>query len=288
MTALDIGAVNPGRDGADAAIRAKPLWRIEELGAFLEDAVAAGERRRLVVVGGGAAGTECALNITARPGLGALEVVILEPGEQLVPSLPSRLSTWAASTLKERGATVQFGTRARGVEDGGVVLDSGAVLEADAVFWATGSVGAPLLRKSGLEVDAKGFARVDPGLRSSDPRVFVAGDSATVAGFEDLPKIGVHAVKHGPTLRENVSQTLAGLARGSDPASVALAPFRPYPVAPLMLSTGTPEAWWTAGPLALRGRPALRLKHAIDRRWIDRYRDGASYGGRWDTAAARR
>jgi NADH dehydrogenase FAD-containing subunit len=145
-----------------------------------------------------------------------------------------------------------------------------------------------MLRDAGLEVTDRGFACVNRGLRSSDPRVFVAGDSATVDGLEDLQKIGVHAVKHGPTLRENVSQVLAALARGDDPASATLAPFRPYPAAPLMLSTGEPEAWWTVGPIALRGRPALRLKHAVDRRWIDQYRDGASYHGRWDARAPSR
>ncbi|MGB3542669.1 NAD(P)/FAD-dependent oxidoreductase [Rubrivirga sp.] len=282
---VDVGSVNPGRGAAGSAIRAKPLWRIEKLGAFLE--VASGGRRKLVVVGGGAAGTECALNITARPGLDGLEVVVVEPGDRLCPRLPDRLGTWAASTLRDRGATIEFGARAESVQDGTVVLEDGRRLEADAVLWATGSVGHPMLRDAGLEVTDRGFARVDPGLRSSDARVFVAGDSATINGLEDLPKIGVHAVKHGPTLRENVSQTLATLARGDDPVRATLAPFRPYPVAPLMLSTGTDQAWWTAGPVALRGRPALRLKHAIDRRWIDEYRDGASYDGRWDALAPR-
>ncbi len=284
VVAFDIGAVNPGRDDADGAIRAKPLWRIERLGAFLDEETRA--ERRLVIVGGGAAGVECALNVTARCGR-RLAVVIVEPGDRLCPSLPARLGRGVEKTLRARGAEVRFGARAESASEAGVRLDTDEVLDADAVLWATGSVGPPLFRESGLPVTEEGFAQVDRGLRSvGDGRVFVAGDSAAVAGMEGLKRVGVHAVKQGSVLRENVGQALAALRRGQDPGAVPLRPFRPYPVAPLLVSTGEPEAWVAAGPLAVRGGAWLRLKHAVDRRWIDRYRDGASYGGRWDARSA--
>ncbi|WP_420456995.1 NAD(P)/FAD-dependent oxidoreductase [Rubrivirga sp.] len=286
LVAFDIGALNPGRDDADHAVRTKPLWRIAELGRFLDKTAADGDARCLVVVGGGAAGTETALNVTARPGLGGLSVTVVEPGDRLCPELPARVGDWAAETLRQRGATVRLGTRAQGTDPEGVRLD-GETLPADAVLWATGSVGPPLFVEAGLTVTDRGFARVDRGLRSvDDGRVFVAGDSASVAGHEDLARIGVHAVKQGPVLRENVDQALRALAAGQDPAAVPLRPFRPYPVSPLLVSTGGPSAWWVAGPVAVRAHAVLRLKHAVDRRWIDRYRDGASYDGRWDARAA--
>ena len=77
VVAFDIGAVNPGRADAEAAVWTKPLWRIEALGRFLDEA--GGARRHLVIVGGGAAGTETALNVTARPDLHGLSVTVLEP-----------------------------------------------------------------------------------------------------------------------------------------------------------------------------------------------------------------
>ena len=284
VVAFDVGAVNPGREDAGDAVRAKPLWRIGRLAETIAEAERA--PRRLVVVGGGAAGTECALNLTARPDL-RLSVTVVEPGDRLAPSLPRRLSRAVERTLRERGAELRFGARAASASDAGVVLESGERLAADAVLWATGSAGPPLFRRAGLAVTDDGFARVDRGLRArGDGRVFVAGDAATVDGLEGLQKIGVHAVKHGPVLRENVGRVLAALGRGQDPARVPLRPFRPYPVAPLLVSTGAPEAWLAVGPVAVRGGPLLRLKHAVDRRWIDRYRDGASYTGRWDAAAA--
>ncbi len=155
------------------------------------------------------------------------------------------------------------------------------------MLWATGSVGPDLFRAAGLPTTDAGFARVSAGLQSSgDPRVFVAGDSAAVAGHEDLQRIGVHAVKQGPVLRENVGRAVRALQADRSLDSLDLQPFRPYPAAPLILSTGESAAWYVVGPLAVRGAPMLRLKHAVDRRWIDAYRAPASYDGHWDARAA--
>lgn len=285
LVAFDVGAVNPGHPGGDA-IHTKPLHRIEELGAFL--AVPDPGPRQLVVVGGGAAGVEVALNVTARPDVRGLRVVVVEPSGRLVGSLPRQVGEWALRALRERGASVRLGTEVEAVEGDAVRLQGGEHVLADAVLWATGSVGPRFLGASGLRTTESGFVRVGRGLRAlDDPRVFVAGDAAAVEGHERLPRIGVHAVKQGPTLRENVGRALGALRRRQPLADADLAPFRPYPAAPLILSTGQHTAWFAVGPVAWHGRAALRLKHAVDRRWIDQYRPPASYRGHWDARAAR-
>ncbi|MDT0632470.1 FAD-dependent oxidoreductase [Rubrivirga sp. S365] len=286
LVAFDVGAVNPG--DADGAIHTKPLHRVEALGRFLDAAAQdPSGPRRLVVVGGGAAGVETALNVTARPDLPALRVVVLEPGERLVSSLPERVGAWAACVLRERGADVRLGARVEQSDAGGVRLARGERIGADAVLWATGSVGPDWLGAAGLSVTDKGLVRVGPGLRSvDDARVFVAGDAAAVAGHEGLARIGVHAVKQGPTLRENVGRVARALGRGGAPDAVDLEPWRPYPAAPLVLSTGGRAAWYAVGPLALKGGAFLRLKHGVDRRWIDQYRAPDTYRHRWDDRAA--
>ena len=286
VVAFDVGAVNPG--DPDGAIHTKPLHRIEALGAFLDDAArSGGAGRRLAVVGGGAAGVETALNVTARPDLPALGVVVLEPGGRLLSSLPERVGAWAHRVLRERGAEVRLGARVAHVDADGVRLEGGEATDADAVLWATGSVGPAFLAEAGLSVTGKGFVRVERSLRSvDDPRVFVAGDGAAVAGHEDLARIGVHAVKQGPTLRENVGRAVRALGRGGAPGAAELEPWRPYPAAPLVLSTGRHTAWYAVGPVALKGRSFLRLKHGVDRRWIDRYRAPDTYDAHWDDRAA--
>lgn len=288
LVAFDVGAVNPHEDRADGAILTKPLHQIESLGEFLDAAARGDADRRLVIVGGGAAGAEVALNVTARRGLDRLHVSVVEPADRLVSGLPERMGAWAAATLRQRGAEVRLGATVAEADESGVRLQSGEGLPADAVLWATGSVGPDLFREAGLRTTTTGFARVDGGLRSlDDARVFVAGDSAAVEGHEDLRRIGVHAVKQGPVLRENVGRVVRALAEEQSPMSVELQPFRPYPAAPLILSTGEHAAWYAVGPLAVRGGPLLRLKHAVDRRWIDRYRPPpTTYDGLWDARAA--
>jgi NADH dehydrogenase FAD-containing subunit len=147
-----------------------------------------------------------------------------------------------------------------------------AVLQADAVLWATGTVGAAFLRESGLPIGDRGFLRVTEQLRApTHPRIFAAGDCATIPDA-NLAKVGVHAVKQGPDLRANLDRTLHELQQsGSTPAASALTNFRPYPVTPLILSTGTRTGLWTAGPLWAASTSLLRLKHWIDRRWIRTY-----------------
>ncbi len=287
LVAFDVGAVNPSEDLAGGAIPTKPLHRVEALGAFLDDAARSDAGRRLVIVGGGAAGAEVALNVTARPGLGRLRTTVVEPSGRLASGLPERLGAWAADALRQRGADVRLGATAAGVDEAGVHLQGGETLPADAVLWATGSVGPDLFRAAGLQTTEAGFVRVGAGLRSlDDPHVFVAGDSAAVEGHESLRRIGVHAVKQGPVLRENVGRTARALVARQPPESVDLQPFRPYPAAPLILSTGEHTAWYALGPLAVHGGPMLRLKHAVDRRWIDAYRAPSTYEGHWDARAA--
>lgn len=275
---LDVGAVNPHAEAAAEAVHTKPLHAIERLGNALDAGIA-----RLVIVGGGAAGVETALNVTARHD--APRVTLLEPSDRLLAGMPARVGRWAEAELRQRGACVRLAARVLRADADAAVLADGTRLEADAVLWATGSAGAPWLAASGLPADARGFVRVRPTLQvEGDADTFAAGDVAVVAGHERLPRIGVHAVKQGPTLAANVARRLDALG-GS--RARPLAPFRPYPVAPLILSTGTPEAWYVARAAALRGRWALGLKHAVDRRWMRRYAVRPLSRGRlWDLAHA--
>ena len=111
--------------------------------------------------------------------------------------------------LEQRGVTLLLSTRADSAEAGCVKLRDGARLSADCVLWATGTTGPPLFRAAGLPVDPEGFLRVADTMQCpSATWLFAAGDCATLAGHPALKKIGVHAVKQGPTLRANVDAAL--------------------------------------------------------------------------------
>lgn len=267
VVAIDVGSRTRGAEAAEHAVHAKPLHRIEALLDF----VARGEGR-MVIVGGGAAGVEVALNVSARsPGVA---LTLVEPGDRLLPALPRGMGRRAERTLRARGTTVCLGAAAAGTTPEGVRLADGALLPADAVLWATGPAAPSFLAEGGLPTDACGFVRVLPTLHVVGvPGVFAAGDCASVLGMEHLKKIGVHAVKQGPTLRRNLGRALEAVAHGESVADARYEAFRPYAAAPLILSTGEGDGWWTAGPVWLHGKAMLRLKHLVDLRWLRHYAD---------------
>ncbi len=290
LAAFDIGARNPGV--ADGAIRTKPLHHVTRLGALLAD-LEAGRRSslRLLIAGGGAAGVEVALNLSARfagPDRPALHLTVVEATDRLLPAFPEAMSRFATDLLHGRGVTVRTQERIVDLTPAEAVLERHGTLPVDAALWATGTVGPALFREAGLPCDPRGFLRVRPTLQSpADPRLFAAGDCAVLQGYEHLPRVGVHAVKQGPTLRGNLYRTARLLQQGRPPSGDDLAPFRPYPAAPLILSTGAPTALWVSGAVWLHGRPFLRLKHLLDRRWIRRYNPAAWGGTRlWQMADA--
>lgn len=66
----------------------------------------------------------------------------------------------------------------------GVILEDGEQLPADAVLLAMGYLpNSELARKSGLELNEKGFIKVDEYLRTSKPDVFAVGDCAEKKDF---------------------------------------------------------------------------------------------------------
>lgn len=294
VLALDVGGRNP--ELPDAAFPTKPLHRLPDVEARIRSVLADKHGAlSLCIVGGGAAGIELLLNVTARF-LGAgrstdLSATLIEATESLLPGFPTGMQQHVASVLSERGVDVRLNEHVTTVDGSGVTTRHAATgqdhrVQADTVLWATGVQGPPLLRDSALPLDARSFVRVTDTLQVHDhPRIFAAGDCATITGRESLAKVGVHAVKQGPDLAANLDRTVRTLRKtGILPDSSDLRRFRPYAVAPLILSTGTREGIWTAGDVWWRGTAALRLKHWVDRRWIRAYNDAWPA---WGTSLAR-
>jgi selenide,water dikinase len=274
LAALDIGAVPPGRP--HAAIPTKPLHGLQALDASMQAVFHdARTTRHLLMVGAGAAGVELSLNLSARlhraGKASQMKLTIVDQAERVLPRFPVGASRYVARLLRQRGVRLHLGTTVSPPQpDEGalrVALSGPAEdLVVDDVVWATGAAAPPLLQESDLPCTANGFVRVDRQLRvHGHPALFAAGDCAKVDGYADLARIGVHAVKQGPVLRDNITHALR------DRAGTARKTFKPYAVAPLILSTGTPRGLWIAGPLWVAGTPMLRLKHYVDRSWIQSY-----------------
>jgi selenide,water dikinase len=164
--------------------------------------------------------------------------------------------------LARRGIRVVENDAAVGVETDGARLASGERLAADAVFVVTEATAPHWLTYTGLTLDARGFVALAATLRSSDPRIFAAGDCATVLKHP-RPKSGVCAVRQGPPLAENLRRVL------SNDAPRPFVPQRRYLA---IIGTGDGRALATRGNWAVEGRWAWWWKDQIDRKWMGRYR----------------
>ena len=90
----------------------------------------------------------------------------------------------------------------------------------------------------------------------------MASGRTTLKDYPDTPKAGVYATRHGPILW----RSLLAAARGTPPPT-----YRPQEGFLSLLNTGDGRAILRYGPVHLWTRGAMRLKDAIDRRFMRRY-----------------
>ena len=134
---------------------------------------------RLAVVGAGWIGAELATAAAAR----GCQVTVVEGGPApLAAAIGAEVGGRTVPWYAAAGIELRTSVLVESVEDGGLALRGGGWIPADEVVTAVGvrpAVG--WLAGSGLALD-NGVA-VDPGLRTSAPNVFAAGDCAS---FESL------------------------------------------------------------------------------------------------------
>ncbi|MEI7055107.1 FAD-dependent oxidoreductase [Nocardioides sp. CCNWLW239] len=128
---------------------------------------------RVVLVGGGWIGLEVAASVTA---LGGTAVVLEAAAQPLLTVLGPTLAEHVADLHRRHGVEIHTETSVEAIEPGSVRTSAGEI-PADVVLVAVGAAPATALAAdAGLEV-GDGIV-VDERLRTSDPRVFAAGDVA--------------------------------------------------------------------------------------------------------------
>ncbi|KZM71002.1 NAD(P)/FAD-dependent oxidoreductase [Nocardia terpenica] len=163
----DVDSVAGVRDYAHTVATLADVERVRALGG------------RVAVVGGGATGIETAAELAeARPDLRVALVGAEEPGAWL--SVKARKHIRAA--FDRLGVEVHAGVKVVEVAPTGLRSADGGVIEAETVLWTTGFAVPRLAAAAGLAVDGRGRVLVDDALRSSDPNVYAAGDSAVIPG----------------------------------------------------------------------------------------------------------
>jgi dihydrolipoamide dehydrogenase len=145
----------------------------------------------VAIIGGGAVGVEFA---TFYRQMGA-EVTLLEALDRLVPLEDEEVSAVLLQALKRAGVDCRVGARVRGARAEAdcvtVELEGGSV-RAEKLLVAVGRGARSRdlgLEKAGIEVDERGFVKVDEWMRTSAPGVWAIGD--LVGGYQ-LAHAAVH------------------------------------------------------------------------------------------------
>ncbi|WP_305041154.1 FAD-dependent oxidoreductase [Geoalkalibacter sp.] len=264
VASFNVGSAIDGPSGSEEGPWLVPAKPIENL-YHAREAIRARRDRplRLVVVGGGAAGVEIAGNLwRLAQSCGARAEIFLIAGGGLLAQLPIRARELARRSLTHRGISVLEDERASALSTGAVQLASGSHLSCDLCFLASGVKPPPLFRQAGLAGPEDDGLLVGDCLQSiADPRIFGGGDCISLIG-EQLPRVGVHAVRQNPVLRRNL---LAALEERS------LHSFRPQKKFLLILNLGDDTGIACRGMFTGSGSGVLHLKHWIDRRFMQRF-----------------
>lgn len=223
------------------------------------------ETASVAVIGGGAAGIE--LVFAARQGLAAAGVrgarlSLLTGGGPVAPGYPGGVRRRILRQLHRQDITV-LPFACTGVDAQAVHMGPAGSLVCQLALLATGNHAPSWLQGSGLALGQQGHVAIDRFLQStSHPGVFAAGDVADRADHP-YPRSGVHAVRAGPALANNLRRAATGQP---------MQPHWPPQYTLNLLSCGTGLAVASWGPLAAGGRWAWRWKDRIDRAFVQRFR----------------
>ena len=176
-------------------------------GTLVRLAASAGQ---VLVAGGGLTGIETAAEIAER--FPALRITLATRG-RVGDGYSRRGAEHLRHSLGALGVTLKEDVEIREVLAGEAALSTGDAVPFDLCFWCGGFAAPPLLRESGLAVDAWGRVRVDAMLRAVGyPELFAAGDSAAApgAGSPAIRMGCVSALPMGAHAGGNASRQLLG------------------------------------------------------------------------------
>lgn len=165
--------------------------------------------------------------------------------------------------LKELGIKYMGGYHIKAVQEKGVLLDDGTVVECTVPIWATGAEPQQVTADSDLEM-LKGYFRVNKFLQStSHPNVFAGGDCITMEDYADKTfpsKAGVYAVREGPFIAQNLVNYVSGKP---------LQEYVPQTGFLALMMTGDEKAIGAKFGISFVGKWVWRLKDWIDFSFMD-------------------
>lgn len=245
---INVGAETTRFTSSNNSVPVKPMNELISLRERLKE----GGIKKLLIAGGGAAGAELALNISHPNSFADPEITILDKNSRLLSSFPQIASDNVTSILKSRAVQIHTNT-----------AFTPAMTDAyDAVIVAVGNRPGSQSITHSFSTGAGGRILTDDTLMvAGEKSIFAAGDTANVDG-QNYREIGVHAVKQGVILRQNIEALHMG---------EKLLSYSPYPFNPLIISDGSDHAFYVLKKFAFYGRWAAILKYILDMKWLEKY-----------------
>jgi NADH dehydrogenase FAD-containing subunit len=219
--------------------------------------------QHILIAGGGPAGVEISANtwrITRDHSINA-EITLIT-SNRLMEHFPIRIRRLCSESLQRKGIRIIEGNTVKAFENSTAVLGNGQRLPFSVAFLSVGIRPAPVFRNSGLATAEDGSLLVNAQLQSiSHPGVFGGGDCIHLDG-NPLPKVGVHAVKEGKLLCNNLISALEGRQ---------LASYKPQRHYMLIFNMGDGRGILWRKSLVVEGRFAFALKNYIDKGFMKKY-----------------
>jgi NADH:ubiquinone reductase (H+-translocating) len=175
-----------------------------------------------VVAGGGFAGVETVGSINdflkeALPYYPNLKpemvrVVLVHPGDFVLPELGEQLGRYASRKLAERGVEIFPNTKVNAVTRREVELSDGTRIESFTLVWTAGTSAHPLINQLDLPKD-RNRLKVSAAMGvEGHPGVWALGDCAVIpdegGGYQ--PPTAQHASREGKVLARNIIATIRG------------------------------------------------------------------------------
>jgi NADH:ubiquinone reductase (H+-translocating) len=209
--------------GDAIALRNRLIQHLEEA----DTECAAKDREPLlsfVVAGGGFAGVETigSINDLLKEALPyypllkpeMLRVVLVHPGDFILPELGEALGRYAGRKLAERGVEIRPNTKVKAVTPREVELTDGTQIKSFTLVWTAGTSPHPLLNRLDLPKERNRIKTNACMKVEGYPGVWALGDCAMIpdgkGGYQ--PPTAQHASREGKVLAQNIVASVRGEA----------------------------------------------------------------------------
>lgn len=198
--------VRPPIPGIDSP-RIHTLWSIPDADEVYETLK---KSRTAAVIGGGFVGLEVVENLKKA----GLKVVLIEAADQVMAPLDPEMAEMIHREIRDSGTELILSDGVDRFEEKDdhldIVLKSGRVVAAETVVLSIGvKPNSRLARDAGLELNGRGYVKVNENMETSDPDIYSAGDVvetySTITGDRQPAPLASPAAKEGRIIADRIA-----------------------------------------------------------------------------------